>query len=122
MDAVRLTTPRPRLPSALTMNRRPAQRVRRRLPASGWLVGLWPVSATEGLPAASGPKPNERVVLYPTPGWRVPGGWDIEIHGCVFEPEQRTLAAPLLRRVLGISGDELTPAEKTLFRERARLL
>lgn len=80
------------------------------------------VSFAAFLCAAATPlKPGERVVFYPTLGWPVPGGWEVEIHGCIYEPEHRAMTVPLLRRSLGLDEEELTPAEKAVFRDRARL-
>lgn len=64
---------------------------------------------------------NEQVVFFPTLGWRVPGGWEAELHGCVFEMETRAVLTPFLRAALGIEEEELSHEEKALFRERARL-
>ena len=58
---------------------------------------------------------DERVVFFPSLGWPSLGGWEVEVHGCVYEPEQRTLLLPLVRRALGIDDEELTPAEKAVF-------
>ena len=73
------------------------------------------------LASAADLKPDEQVVFFPTLGWRVPGGWEAELHGCVFRLERRAVLTPLLRRTLGIEEDELSPEEKARFRERARL-
>jgi phosphatidate phosphatase APP1 len=66
-------------------------------------------------------KPGEQVVFYPTPGWRAANGWEVEIHGCVYEMENRRLALPLLRRALGLDDEELSPAERAIYRQRAQL-
>lgn len=94
----------------------------RRLLASGLTLRVWllVLLACRFLVAAD-LKPDEQIVLYPTMGWRTNGGWAAEIHGCVYELKGRGILAPLLQRVLGISEEELSLAEKTLFRERARL-
>jgi hypothetical protein len=38
-------------------------------------------------------KADEQIVFYPTIAQRVPGkdAWRLEVHGCVFEPEKRSL-------------------------------
>src|SRR5688572_31747160 len=38
-------------------------------------------------------KADEQIVFFPTIAQRVPGKdeWRLEIHGCVFEPEERSL-------------------------------
>jgi hypothetical protein len=71
--------------------------------------------------AASDPKSGEEVVFFPTLGWRVPGGWETELHGCIFELESRAVLAPLLRHALGIEDSELSADERARFRERTRL-
>ncbi len=71
--------------------------------------------------AASEVKAGEQVVLYPSLGWRTTNGWQAEIQGCVYEIESRRLTLPLLRQVLGIDEEALSPQERQLFRERARL-
>jgi phosphatidate phosphatase APP1 len=54
-------------------------------------------------------------------GWRVEGGWTVELRGCVYEPESRHVTLAVLRRILGLDDDTLTPAENSLFKDRARL-
>src|SRR5512136_508087 len=65
-------------------------------------------------------KPDEQIVFFPTLGWRGGGGWELEIHGCVYEPEQRRLAISALRKALGLDDDELSAAEMALWQERSR--
>src|SRR3954467_10921253 len=65
-------------------------------------------------------KPDESVLIFPTVGWQTTNGWELEIHGLVFEPHNHKLMTRLLRRSLGIEGEELSPAEETLFSERAK--
>ncbi len=62
-------------------------------------------------------KPDEQVVLYPTLGWRVKDGWQVEIHGRVFESGK----SPVLQHALGIDEKELSPDERDIFISRARL-
>jgi hypothetical protein len=66
-------------------------------------------------------KPDEQVVFFPTLAWRAPGGWEADLHGCIFEVEPRAALTPLLRAALDIDEAELSPEEKTRFHERARL-
>ena len=73
------------------------------------------------LAVAADLKRDEQVVFFPTLGWRVPGGWEADIHGCIFEMETRAVLTQLLRDALGLEEEELSPEEKALFRERARL-
>ncbi len=66
---------------------------------------------------------DEQVVFYPTFGARVGGSpiWELEIHGCVFEPESRRLTLTALREALELKGADMTPAESAVFNQRARL-
>jgi hypothetical protein len=68
-------------------------------------------------------KADEQIVFHPAIGQRVPGKdlWRLEIHGCVFEPEKRSLALAALREALDLKDIELSPAEQKIFNERARL-
>src|SRR5438045_2662075 len=61
---------------------------------------------------ASPVKPDETVVLFPSIGWQRTNGWELEIHGLVFEPHNHKLLTRLLRRALGIEGEELDSAGK----------
>ena len=63
-------------------------------------------------------KSDERVVLYPALAAWTKGGWEVDLHGIVFEPERRRLMTGVLRKALGIDEDSLTPAEMTIFQER----
>jgi phosphatidate phosphatase APP1 len=65
-------------------------------------------------------KSDERVVLYPALASPTAKGWELELHGIVFEPERRRLMVGTLRKVLGIDEDTLTAAELAIFNERAR--
>lgn len=88
------------------------------LPA-GLVIGAWLIVAAAS--HASSLQSEEQVVFYPTLAWRGPDGWEAEVHGCTFEIKNRAVLAPVLRRALGIDEDELSAAEKTIFKERARL-
>ena len=68
-------------------------------------------------------KADERIVFFPTVGQRVSGkdSWKLEIHGCVFEPEKRSLTLAALREALDLKDVDLTPAQEKVFDERARL-
>ena len=72
--------------------------------------------------AKPAPKPDERVTLYPALGWRGSNGWEIELAACIYEPENRAVTLPLLKRALGLDDVPLTPSEAAFYRERARLL
>lgn len=76
-----------------------------------------------GLPAAvsaASLKPDESVVIFPTIGWQTPKGWEIEIHGLVYESRSHKLMTSALRRALGVDEEDLQPGEAALFAERAR--
>jgi phosphatidate phosphatase APP1 len=45
----------------------------------------------------------------------------LTIHGCVFEPDRRTVVLALIRAALGLEHVSLTAAESKVFAERARL-
>ena len=68
---------------------------------------------------ASGLKPDEQVILYPALGRQVAGGWELQLHGLVYEPGRHTLMRAALRKALGIDSDDLTAAEREIFRQRA---
>ena len=65
-------------------------------------------------------KPDESVLIFPTVGWQKTNGWEIEVHGLVFEPHAHKLLTRVLRRSLGIDEEALQPGEDKLFAERAR--
>jgi Phosphatidate phosphatase APP1, catalytic domain len=67
-------------------------------------------------------KRDQEVVFFPTLACRSGSNcWDLNIHGCVFEPDKRTLALTLIRAALGLEHVRLTADENKLFAERARL-
>jgi phosphatidate phosphatase APP1 len=67
-------------------------------------------------------KHDQEVVFFPTLACRSTNNcWELNIHGCVYEPDKRTLALALIRAALGLEHVSLTPAENKLFAERARL-
>jgi hypothetical protein len=68
---------------------------------------------------ASGLKSDEQVILYPALGRQVAGGWELQLHGLVYEPGRHTLMAAALRKALGIDKDDLTTAARDIFRQRA---
>lgn len=65
-------------------------------------------------------KPDESVLIFPTIGWQTTNGWEIDVHGLVFEPHAHKIITRVLRRSLGIDEEELKPGEDKLFAERAR--
>ena len=77
-------------------------------------------------PEAKSPiKSDEMVIFYPTLGWRVDetlnSDWEIEIHGCIFEPGNSSNGLKFLRELTGIDIKKLTPEELNLFGQRAEL-
>jgi hypothetical protein len=67
-------------------------------------------------------KRDQEVVFFPTLACRSGSNcWDLNIHGCVYEPDKRTITLALIRAALGIEHVSLTPAENKLFAQRARL-
>ncbi len=67
-------------------------------------------------------KRNQEVVFFPTLACRSGSNcWDLNIHGCVYEPDKRTVALALIRAALGLEHVSLTADENKLFAERARL-
>ena len=67
-------------------------------------------------------KRDQEVVFFPTLACRCASNcWELNIRGCVYEPDKRTIALALLRAGLGLEHVSLTPAENKLFAERARL-
>jgi len=65
-------------------------------------------------------KPDERVVLYPALASRTAAGWELDLHGIVFEPERRRLLIAALRKAFDIDEQRLTSAEVAIFNERCR--
>ena len=88
---------------------------RRGLAAAGLFV-LWFLPLSTG---ASGLKNDEQVVLYPALGRAVSGGWELQLHGIVYEPESHPLLAKFMRRALGIDDDKLSATEKRIFKQRS---
>jgi hypothetical protein len=67
-------------------------------------------------------KRDQEVVFFPTLACRSGSNcWDITIHGCVYEPDKRTVALALIRAALGLEHVSLTREENKVFAERARL-
>lgn len=69
--------------------------------------------------AAAEIEPSQRVVFYPTFGWRVPRGWEVLVHGAVFregvDDYRRRVFMGLLRRVLQLSPEDY---QSEIFRQR----
>lgn len=63
---------------------------------------------------------DETILFYPT--LAVPatnGGWDVRVHGCVFELEKRRLSLAALRGILRLDSIKMTEAELATFKSRA---
>ncbi len=77
-------------------------------------------------PDAKSPiKSDELVIFYPTLAWRVDqtptADWEIDIHGCIFEPGNRADGLKFLCELTGIDIEKLTPEELKIFGQRAEL-
>ena len=70
--------------------------------------------------AAETLKDDEVVVLYPALARPDGDRWDVDVHGIVYEPERQTLLTSVMRRALGLDEDEMTAAERAIWRERSR--
>jgi phosphatidate phosphatase APP1 len=67
-------------------------------------------------------KSDQDLVLYPTFAYPVDKGqWEVQIHGCIFEPDPRDIALFLLRTALALDHIHLTKAQNIMFTERVRL-
>ncbi len=70
-------------------------------------------------------KSDELAIFYPTLGWRVDqnpnADWEIDIHGCIYEPGNRADGLKILRELTGIDIEKLTPEELKIFGQRAEL-
>jgi hypothetical protein len=66
---------------------------------------------------------DEEIVFFPAVASELGDdkGWQVEISGCIFEPEQRRLGIALLRQTLDLNDVPLTESESALLVERARL-
>jgi len=69
---------------------------------------------------ASELKRDDTVIFFPTLGRPIATGWELEIHGLVFESENHRLLDAVFRRAIGIHERELTAVEKSTFEARAQ--
>jgi hypothetical protein len=80
------------------------------LAAAPWLPGQEPPSPI---------KADETVVFFPTLGWPVDAGpdaaWEIDVHGCIFEPGRRLPGANFVRELTGIDETRLLPEEALIL-------
>ncbi len=79
---------------------------------SFWLAA----GSVEGAPV----KADEAVLLFPTVAWQTGQGWEIEVHGLVYEPGAHRLMTRALRRALGFDEGELDATGEALFATRAQ--
>ena len=63
---------------------------------------------------------DEHVIFFPNIASQTEGGWRLSIHGWVHEPETRPVLGAFLRRAIPIDRDQLTDAEREIYRERTR--
>jgi phosphatidate phosphatase APP1 len=67
-------------------------------------------------------KADQEIVFFPSVArWLGEGKWELDIHGCVFEPDKRSAALFVLRGALVLNHIRLNEAENKIFTERARL-
>jgi len=67
-------------------------------------------------------KRDQEVVFFPSVGRCLDGtNWEIQVHGCVYEPDKRRVALALLREALALDHVHMTESENAIFTERARL-
>src|SRR6266700_1291310 len=92
-------------------------------PGSRLLALLCLLFTQVGHSQVSNVKRDQDVIFFPSAAQRSSDGksWDVEIHGCVYEPDQRRVALALLRGVLGLERVKITELENAVFTERARL-
>src|SRR5258708_11825134 len=88
-----------------------------------WVVVLLIVSASSGNGQVSNLASDQEIILFPSIGYHatIGKGWDLEIHGCVYEEVQHRIAIALLREGLHLDHVDLTPNENELFVKRTRL-
>jgi hypothetical protein len=74
-----------------------------------------------GSPALSAAlKADDTVLFLSGIGREQADGWQLEIHGWIYESEYHKPLTSLFRRAIGIRDDELTPLELSTLRERAQ--
>jgi len=72
------------------------------------------------LVGASELKPDQTVLFFSGIGSAEATGWQLDLHGWVYESHYLKPVTSLLRKSLGIRDEELTPAELATFRQRAQ--
>lgn len=83
----------------------------------GSALGILLFAAVQFTSSAAFLSRDEQVVFYPTFGWRDKDGWQVDVHGRVFE-RGRSVILPY---ILGINEEGLTASERAIFLSRARL-
>ncbi len=83
-----------------------------------------PSSPSKTGPFEDGINPDERVLLFPTVGWKSERGnrWNVRVHGWIFEPEQEGILRDLVTSLAMeyFEDEDLTPARRRRFRRRFR--
>ena len=63
---------------------------------------------------------DEEILFYPATAKPVRDGFDVTLHGIVFEPEKRPLMIWMVRQLTGLEKEDLTEAEWEIFKQRCR--
>src|SRR5262249_33835928 len=86
------------------------------------LMGVILLALLSARPSASASelKRDDTVIFFPTLGCQARNGWELDIHGWVFESEKHRLLTALFRRAIGIHENELTADEKSVFARRSQ--
>jgi phosphatidate phosphatase APP1 len=63
---------------------------------------------------------DERLLWFPALATPAKAGWEVTLHGLVFEPEKRGAVSWFARRLLGFSHEEMQAAERAQFEQRTR--
>ena len=68
-------------------------------------------------------KNDETMVFFPAIGRQIENGkaWELEIHGCVYEPDRRTALLTAFHEALRLDRVKMDRAEWATFKDRARL-
>jgi len=85
------------------------------------LVALLIPAVSEASPTST-IKADQEIVFFPSVvRWLGEGKWELDIRGCVFEPDNRNVALFFLRGALAFNHIQLNEAENKILTERARL-
>lgn len=69
-------------------------------------------------------KQDETVTLFTTAAWpsaAQAGAWEVEIHGVIFEEQQRPVLSATFVKALGLKPESLTEAQRGILRRRMAL-